>query len=198
MWKRTVMILLSYLILFGMWFVIEPVTVNACSCAELPSIEEQLERKTAIFTGKILSVTKPVQGKIWSSADPVKVLFEVKTVWKGELGSQTTVHTALSSKSCGYEGFEVNKEYVVFAYGDPDRLETGRCEGNKTLASAQEELKALGAGYEPSKIIPQEIPLEVSSINMEADNGYITIVFVSVIILTTFILLIIFLRVRRR
>ncbi len=187
MWKRTRKVILIYLFVFGTWFVVEPLTVNACSCAGPPSIEDQLNRKTAIFKGKVLSLTKPVIGKIWSSADPVKAQFEVKTVWKGELSSQTTVYTALSSASCGYEGFEVNEEYIVFAYGDPDRLETGLCEGTKTLASAKEELIALGGGYEPSKITtPQE------------DNRSVIIVLVLAISLTLFILLIISLRRRRR
>jgi hypothetical protein len=186
MWKRTTMVLLIYLFVFATWFVVEPLTVNACSCAGPPNIEDQLNRKTAIFKGKVLSLTKPVNGKIWSSADPVKAQFEVKTVWKGELSSQTTVYTALSSASCGYEGFEVNEEYIVFAYGDPDRLETGLCEGTKTIASAQGELKALGTGYEPSKItIPQE------------DNRSV-IILVLAISLTLFILLVISLRRRQR
>lgn len=150
MWKRT-MFLLVYLFVFGTWFVVEPITVHACSCAGPPSIEDQLNRKTAIFEGKLLSLKTSVIGKILYSAAPVEAEFEVNTVWKGELSSQTTVYTALSSASCGYEGFEVNKEYLVFAYGDPDRLETGLCEGTKTTAFAQSELKALGEGYEPSK-----------------------------------------------
>lgn len=107
--KRITMTLLSFLFLFGTWFVVAPLTIHACSCAEPPSIEDQLNRKTAIFTGKLMSLKKPDKGKIVYSAEPVKAQFEVKTVWKGELGSQTTVYSALSSESCGYEGFEVNE-----------------------------------------------------------------------------------------
>lgn len=191
MWKSTTMIVLSFLFVFGSWFVAEPLTVHACSCAGPPSIEDQMKRKTAIFTGKVLSLTKPDKGKFWSSADPVKAQFEVKTVWKGELGSQTAVYTALSSASCGYEGFEVNKEYIVFAYGDPDRLETGLCEGTKTLASAQEELKALGVGYEPFKApIPGEAPKE------ETDNRLI-IIGLCVVVFIAFVLLVLALKRRR-
>ncbi|WP_274654634.1 hypothetical protein [Paenibacillus humicola] len=199
MWKRTTKVVLIFLFVLGTWFVVKPFTVNACSCAKSPSIEDQLNRKTAIFTGKVLNLTKPDKGKTWSSADPVKAQFEVKTVWKGELSSQTTVYTASSSASCGYEGFEVNEEYIVFAYGDPDRLETGLCEGTKNLASAQKELKALGAGYELSKItIPQEVPSEIPSINKETDNRFIIIILVLAISLPLFILLNMSLRRRRR
>ncbi|MGO4374513.1 hypothetical protein [Paenibacillus sp. 2TAB19] len=67
----------------------------------------------------------------------------------------------------------MNEEYIVFAYGDPDQLETGLCEGNKTLASAQEELKALGAGYKPTKIsLAQKDPLEISFDNKEKDDRF--------------------------
>ncbi|MDQ8734214.1 hypothetical protein [Paenibacillus sp. LHD-38] len=192
MWKNTTMVLLCFLLVFSMWFVIEPLTVQACSCAGPPSVEDQLNRKTAIFTGKVLTLTKPAKGKIWSSADPVKAQMEVKTVWKGELDSQTTVYTALSSASCGYEGFEVNEEYIVFAYGDPERLETGLCGGTKTLASAQEELKALGAGYEPSKT-----PSEISIFNEDSNNRFVKIGLVITVFLAFFMLLVISFRRRR-
>ncbi|MBP1967677.1 hypothetical protein [Paenibacillus aceris] len=186
MWKRTTKVLLIYLFLFGTLFVVEPLTVNACSCAGPPSIEDQLNPKTAIFKGKLLSLKKSVNGMIWSSAE-VKAQFEVKTIWKGTLSSQTTVYTALSSASCGYEGFEVNEEYIVFAYGDPDRLETGLCEGTKTTASAQGDLKALGAGYEPSMITIHQV-----------DNRSVIIVLVLAISLTLLVLLVLSLRRRRR
>lgn len=196
MWKSKTMILLSFLFVLIALFIVEP-SVHACSCAGPPSIEDQMNRKTAIFTGKVLSLTKPDKGKFWSSADPVKAQFEVKTVWKGELGSQTAVYTALSSASCGYEGFEVNKEYIVFAYGDPDRLETGLCEGTKTLASAQEELKALGAGYEPFKApIPGEAPYEMSTSKEETDYRLI-IIGLCVVVFIAFVLLVLALKRRR-
>nr|WP_186812011.1 hypothetical protein [Paenibacillus xylanexedens] len=156
-----------------------------------------MNRKTAIFTGKLLSLTKPVEAKIWSSAEPVKALFEVKMVWKGELNSQTTVYTALSSESCGYEGFEVNEEFIVFAIGKLDRLETGLCEGSKNFESAQEELKELGTEYKPLKTSSQEIHLEIFSVNTELNNRFL-ISSVLVIVLTMFILLVIFLIQRRR
>ncbi|MFD2702960.1 hypothetical protein ACFSVM_21195 [Paenibacillus shunpengii] len=108
-----------------------------------------MSRKTAIFTGKLISLSRPNQGMIMSSAEPVSAQFEVMNVWKGELGTEATVYTATSSDSCGYEGFEVDEEYIVFAYGPYDQLKTGLCEGTKELGSAQAELAALGEGYKP-------------------------------------------------
>lgn len=177
MWKIMTKLFLIYLVVFGTWFMVEHETVHACSCAETPNIEDQLNRKTAIFTGKVVSLTEPAKGKLVSTADPVKVQFEVKTVWKGEVSSQTTVYTAMSSVSCGYENFKVNEEFIVFAYGDPDHLETGLCEGNKTLAAAQEDLKVLGAGYEPAKMtLPQKDPSDTSTGNKGTDSSAFIII----------------------
>lgn len=199
MWNKMTKLLMCYLFVFGMWYVAHPLTAHACSCAATPSIEDQLDRKTAIFTGKVLSLTEPMKGEIWSSADPVKAQFEVKRVWKGEVGSQTAVYTALSSVSCGYEGFKVNEEYIVFAYGDPDQLETGICEGTKTLASAQKELKALGAGNEPSKITsPQKVMPEIPTVHQEEDNQLVIPLFILAVALTLVILLVILIRRRRQ
>ncbi|WP_271753401.1 hypothetical protein [Cohnella sp. JJ-181] len=169
----------------GTFFIVKPAAVHACSCAERPGIEDQLQRKTAVFTGKVLSLSNPVSGRNWSSADPVKVQMEVNKVWKGELASQTTVYTAVSSVSCGYEDFKVNEEYIVFAYGDPDRLETGLCEGNKTLATAQDELKALGAGYEPAKKLSQKDPQGEPSMMDKIQYPLFIVAFVIVIALLT-------------
>lgn len=186
MWKIMMKAILIYMFVFGAWLAVGDERAHACSCAETPGIEDQLNRKTAIFTGKVKSVKQPDKGTIWSSADPVKVQFEVKTVWKGEVSSQTTVYTALSSESCGYEGFKVNEEFIVFAYGEPDRLETGLCEGNKTIAAAQEELKALGAGYEPVKrILPQTDPTVNNS-----ETGRLVIILAVAVSLILFFLLI--------
>lgn len=190
-------ILLPFLFLVVTCFMAAPLTVKACSCAEPSSVEDQMNRKTAIFTGKLLSLTKPVEAESWSSADRVKAQFEVKTVWKGKLNSQITVYTALSSESCGYEGFEVNEEFIVFAYGNLDRLETGLCEGTRNLEYAQEELKDLGTGYIPLKTSSQNNHLGIHSVNNEQNNQF-KIFSVLVIILTVFILLVIFLKQRRK
>ncbi|MBO7745119.1 hypothetical protein I8J29_12995 [Paenibacillus sp. MWE-103] len=154
--KRTVGVFLTALLAFGTWTAVRPATVHACSCASAPSLEAQLNRDTAVFTGKVVRLTAPAKGIFQSSADPVRVQFEVKTVWKGTLSAQATVYTALSSASCGYDDFQVNEDYLVFAHGKPNRLETGLCNGNKTLAAAQPDLQALGAGYEP---VPMKEPL---------------------------------------
>lgn len=146
--RKSVWMMLCALLALSTLLMIRPAPVQACSCAQPPPVQEELARKTAVFSGKVIKIEQPKQKQIKSSADPVSITFEVMTVWKGDLAQRTTVYTASSSASCGY-GFAEGKEYIVFAYGTPDNLETGICERTKLLASADKELAELGAGYAP-------------------------------------------------
>lgn len=164
-----------------------PNKAMACSCAERPSMEEQLERKTAVFAGEVISVKKP--SFIFSSADLVKAEFKVNQVWKGDLGTEAAVYTALYSESCGYEGFTAGEEYIVFAYGKSDRLETGICEGTKPLSSAQEDLAALGEGIVPAGESSNNLgAAEISS------SSYTT----AIIIIVAIVLIVLFIRARNQ
>jgi cobalamin biosynthesis Mg chelatase CobN len=152
--KRTFGFVLSLVILLGSGLLIKPQAVYACSCAAPLSAEKQvkdeLDRKSAIFAGKVVKITQPQQNIIISSADLVKVTFEVSKVWKGELGRQAVVYTAMSSASCGVENFQVGTKYIVSAYKDSKPLETTICNLTKPLASAGAELAVLGEGYAPT------------------------------------------------
>lgn len=136
----------------GVWNAVKPKSAYACSCAGPPAVSEELARKTAIFSGKVIAVKPPEQKEIMSSADPINVTFAVDQVWKGEVGEKTVVGTASSSASCGIENFAMDAEYIVYAYGEPDKLETGICERTKLLSSANEDLTALGIGKKPTKL----------------------------------------------
>lgn len=138
------------LLLTGTW-TMAPAPAYACSCVEPGPVEERLERKTAVFQGTVTSIKEPALKKIMSSEDPVKVTFTVKQLWKGEPRAELSIRTAMSGASCGYEDFRVNEEYLIFAYGDPNDLKTGLCEGTKPVAEAGEELAKLGNGYLPAQ-----------------------------------------------
>ncbi|OBZ11042.1 MULTISPECIES: hypothetical protein [Bacillales] len=156
MYRKSFFFVLCCAILWSAGIIAKPTAVYACSCAMSPSpenqVKEALRRDTSIFAGKVTEVIQPPEKKVMSSADLVQVNFEVSTVWKGELGKQTTVYTAMSSASCGYEGFEVGQAYIVTAIGKPVKLETNICDLTKPLASAKEEIKLLGDGYGPQPL----------------------------------------------
>ncbi|WP_199621981.1 hypothetical protein [Paenibacillus alkalitolerans] len=151
MMRKYIMAFLCFWLLISGVIALEPSEAGACSCAEPPPIAEDVERKTAVFTGTVLEIELPRQGLVRSTADSVQVLFEVDAAWKGVDATQVVVHTARSSDSCGYEGFETGRSYLVFAYGAPEKLETGLCERTSPLGSAEADtvIAQLGEAHMP-------------------------------------------------
>lgn len=100
-------------------------TSLACSCrASLDSVKKQVSKaykqSAAIFSGTVKSIETA------SNGSEVIVKFSVKDTWKGAIGKEVTVTTALESSMCGYD-FEVGREYLVYAYGTVDKLGVGLC-----------------------------------------------------------------------
>lgn len=144
---------------------LSPQRAEACSCAAPPPVADDVERKTAVFVGTVMDIAEPRKGAVQSSADPRAVLFEVTRAWKGVETTQVVVRTARGEESCGYEGFAVGQEYIVFAYGDEELLKTGLCERTKPVGAAAEELEALGFADVPSVGVDlaSEAPFQDSS-----------------------------------
>jgi hypothetical protein len=202
MYRKSLFFVLCCAILWSAGMMAKPAAVYACSCATSPSPEIQvkkaLERDTSIFAGRVTEVIQPPEKEMMSSADLVQVNFEVSTVWKGELEKKTTVYTAMSSASCGYESFQVGQAYIVTAVEKSEKLETNVCDLTKPLVSSKEELKLLGNGYMPQPISSKKtLPIEQVQVT-EAQgaggmpHGLIAIVFFIMAAIVTLIL------VRRR
>lgn len=126
-----------------------PSPASACSCAELPSAAAELERSTAVFSGKVLAIKekRSLQGYMTKS-----VTFEVSNTWKGVKESQVLIATGQGGGDCGFN-FEVGKEYLVYAnhsdmYG-ANALSTGICDRTNEMASLQDDLDTLGEGKPP-------------------------------------------------
>lgn len=123
----------------------------ACSCVELDSVKEALEDSSAVFSGKVVeSVDANKNKSIQSSADPIKVLFEVEESWKGLNQTHITVYTARSSVSCGYE-FDLNKEYLVYANETNGEFNVSLCSRTILLSLAEKDIQELGEGVKPTK-----------------------------------------------
>ena len=128
---------------------IETEPACACSCAPPGPPLEELARSTAVFTGKVVGLAKPLGGfGPISSADPIKVTFQVYTVWKGSVSQTTTITTSRSGASCGYT-FEKGSEYIVYADGLNDSLTVSLCSRTQPLPAAEDDLAALGDGAAP-------------------------------------------------
>ncbi|MBP2241515.1 hypothetical protein J2Z40_002078 [Cytobacillus eiseniae] len=126
-----------------------PTYTSACSCAELPSVEEELERSKAVFSGKVVSVREKGYGK---GHAPKSVLFEVSNTWKGVQQSQIIITTGLGGGDCGID-FKVGEEYLVYAnestmYGKSS-LVSIICDRTNKISLLQEDLAILGDGQPP-------------------------------------------------
>ena len=122
-----------------------PSVISACSCADLPSVEEEFERSKAVFSGKVVSVTE--KRNLSKS-----VLFEVTNTWKGVEQSQIIITTGQGGGDCGI-AFKEGQEYLVYAtestmYGKKS-LVSIICDRTNLLNSLKEDLKILGEGQPP-------------------------------------------------
>jgi hypothetical protein len=107
----------------------------ACSCESVSSLEEAFNYSDAVFHGKVVnkslvtyaeSIRKEAADSIRKNLDEnklslfdyefiLKVEFEIKTCFKGNIFNDTIViYTTRTSASCGYTGFEVGKDYIVY------------------------------------------------------------------------------------
>ncbi len=141
--------------LFGMsimvMFVYPTPTGYACSCAVSQTVEDEMQRSSAVFSGRVIEITDVNKFKVSkSSGDPMAVLFEVNKSWKGVSQSQVIVHTVRSEATCGYE-FQENEDYLVYTEENEGKLTTSICSRTTPLVLAQADLDQLGEGEQPTE-----------------------------------------------
>ncbi|MCQ6276376.1 hypothetical protein JMM81_15785 [Bacillus sp. V3B] len=126
-----------------------PSNASACSCAELPSVEEEFDRSKAVFSGKVVDIREKRSLKGYTSKS---VLFEVVNTWKGVEQSQIIITTGQGGGDCGFD-FKEGQEYLVYAnestmYGVKS-LVTVICDRTNELSSSQKDLEVLSEGQPP-------------------------------------------------
>lgn len=173
-------IILSLFIVISLLF-INTAIVNACSCVQPAPPKESLEHSTAVFAGKVVDIDVP-SGLVISSADPVKVTFEVLEIWKGHDYKTLVLTTARDGASCGYS-FKQNEEYIVYAYGEENKLSAGICSRTKLLTNAQEDLRELGEGNLPSNSSSGYIPQTFNLIQIISAVGFAVVLIVIVVLI---------------
>lgn len=143
--KRTIFSLLGIfaLLIFSQY------SVFACSCPTIGGIDQELKWKLkelqAVFSGKVIEITKVPQSR------DISVKIEVKEIWKGRISLEVNITTPDHPGACGVL-FEIGKSYLVFASrSDEGNLTTGLCLNNRELEKAAEELEILGKGKQPER-----------------------------------------------
>lgn len=108
---------------------------NLFAKCRVPYFEESYKESKAIFVGKVLSVRKEGDEKIFK--------FQVEKYWKGKKSKTLEVKYYENMR---YQAWlEVGKKYLVYARGNDDgTLSDGRCSLTKIYSEANPDLKKLG------------------------------------------------------
>ena len=133
-----------------------PSTAFACSCVPFTN-PDYARQATLVFTGTVTRVNVHSGLVVSSSMDPVDVVFDVETVYKGSPAKTTTVSTVASGASCGY-GFVLGRRYTVFPWLQDGKLDVGLCNGT-VEGSIDSQSYLLGSGYPPGADPPQTVRL---------------------------------------
>jgi len=132
------------IIVFAALLAMPPAAENrafACSCAGPRPASEAYQNSDAVFVGKVADI-KP-EGRF------SMVQFDVGMAWKGVSEGTVSLGTADSGAMCGYD-FEQGRDYLVYARGGPESLETGLCGRTQPFEVAFQDLAYLGPGYIPA------------------------------------------------
>ena len=164
--KKWIHIITSFVMVVSLtllFFNYSPSTSYACSCAVPESVKVELEKSSAVFSGKVLGILdKKKFNSIQSSGDELAVLFEVDEAWKGINQTQVIVYTSRDSASCGFE-FTSN-EYLVYANKYDGELRVSLCSRTTLLSLAQEDLNELSLGDKPT----EEVKIELNDAEKES------------------------------
>ena len=123
---------------------------TACSCRQADDAGS-FASADAVFLGRVVDERVPRAPE--SSADPRLWVFEVETVYKGNVAARQGVVTTMGGASCGLE-LDMSGRFLVFATteGFPDvrgaNLYSYLCMG--TRRAGDESAASFGAGHEPS------------------------------------------------
>ena len=100
-----------------LWLLGDPGQVHACKCAEPGSPSEELEKFSAVFAGRAVSIQHSYDPKAASVSpeDRTTVGFEVSAVWKGTVHEDMYITTPPTGGSCGFT-FVEGEEYIVYGH----------------------------------------------------------------------------------
>jgi hypothetical protein len=128
----------------------------ACSCFG-PRGQKILDQAAAVFSGRALRVEylEPDREK---REPPIRVVFEVREVWKGPVHHSAVVSTVYNKWTCNGYYFKAGEDYLVAAKKlVREDMPGGRyevegiflCGGTRLLSNAKQDLEDLGEGKRP-------------------------------------------------
>jgi hypothetical protein len=149
-----------------------PSTALACSCVAFTK-PDYARQATLVFTGTVTSIDIYGGFLLLSTADPVKVVFDVDTVYKGDVRKTMAVSTVRNGASCGYE-FTLGHRYTVFPLLRDGALKADLCLGN-VEGPIDPQSYLLGSGYRPADDPPQTARLLIVAGTVLATLAFIAV-----------------------
>jgi len=107
-----------------------------CSCLEPPPPEEAYEDADVVLSGKVINMDLDDSGYYF------EVSIQTIDVWKGDVLDEVIILTETSSDACGYN-FQINNEYLIYAYSYNSGIYTNICTRTNLLEYASEDLDYL-------------------------------------------------------
>ncbi len=121
----------------------------------------ELKSATAVFSGKVISEEyRPLKNSTEhpNGSEELVVKILVARWWKGDSREEMEMYTGMIKNPNGMIWsyaedfhFEMGKHYLVFAFGQPERLTTDACKLTQEFEQATEQLRLLGEGDPPKK-----------------------------------------------
>jgi hypothetical protein len=161
--KLRLLLLLSLLALLAITQLTAPAPTHACMCFSPDSLKQALDKSEVAFSGKVVSIndqTEDLSKRLGMRLGRL-VVFEVSSVWKGQVPHQVEVAAGWADGDCGYE-FTIGREYIVFGGNTwrPSYISTGLCSGNIPVSRSEsgelvsdfatrKDIAALGIGNDP-------------------------------------------------
>jgi len=131
--------------------VLQPVAGRACSCAEPREPLAELASSTAVFSGRVMHVElADPYGQGWFLKRVTMALIDC---WKGALDATVIVWTGVNEAVCGID-FQVDTEWLVYAFGPQDVMGAGLCSRTQPLEWAAYDLAQLGTPTCTVPVVP--------------------------------------------
>lgn len=116
---------------------------DACSCAGEPPPCEAFSGATAVFVGEVLDAAQQKEHKNEDGTTTVydvgSIRFHVTEAFSGVTSSIVVISSGTGGGDCGY-WFKRGQSYLVYAFGEPERLSTGICTRTAPISDAEEDL----------------------------------------------------------
>jgi len=121
--------------------------LQACTCIDIPSLEENLASAAVVFAGRVTAIQP--------AGDGLNVIVTLAPLmrWKGGVSATVTVVTGENGGLCGV-AFETGREYLVFATPytpGPPALVTHLCTRTAPVEN-NPDVQKLGAPLSPTPV----------------------------------------------